>query len=171
MRTFTYRSAQSGALFAGIILAIAAETLVLHFLLAARHPIVGWTLTLSSLAAMAWLAADYRALGRGAVGVADDVLDLRVGRRFAVQLPVTTVATATRPTWRDLPTRGTPAAAGYLNLTRPADPNVLLTLGAPTMVKLPGGLRRSATRIALHLDAPDDFIAALRSSGVREHLA
>lgn len=164
MKSFSYRSARSAPLVAGLGLVIAIETVVLHLWLASRHPIIGWTLTVSSLAAIAWLVADYRALGRGAVQLTDEQLDLRVGRRFAVSVPTTTVSSALRPTWRDLPNPGTPQAAGYLNLTKPATPNVLLILSAPLEVRLPGGLRRSATSFALCLDEPDAFLAAIRPS-------
>jgi hypothetical protein len=164
MKTFTYRSARSGALLAGFGLAIAVETLVLHLWLVARHPIVAWTLTAGSVATLAWLVADYRSFGRGVVRLSEDLLELRVGLRFAASVPTSAVMMATRPTWRDLPTRGTPAAAGYLNLMKPGTPNVLLTLAVPTTVRLPGGLRRSALRLGLRLDAPDDFLAALHDS-------
>lgn len=166
MKSFAYRSARSGPLVAGLGLVIAIETLVLHLWLASRHPIIAWTLTVSSLAAIAWLAADYRALGRGAVRLGDDLLDLRVGRRFAFSVPTTAIASALRPTWKDLPSPGTPAAAGYLNLTKPATPNVLLILSAPVDVRLPGGLRRSAIRFALCLDEPDAFLAAIHPTPV-----
>jgi len=166
METFTYRSARSGALLAGFGLAIAIETLVLHLWLVARHPIVAWTLTAGSVAALAWLVADYRSLGRGVVRLSDDLLDIRVGLRFAASVPTSAVATATRPTWRDLPTPGTPATVGYVNLMKPATPNVLLTLAVPATVRLPGGLRRSARRLGLRLDSPDDFLAALHAPAV-----
>lgn len=166
MKSFSYRSARSAPLVAGLGLVIAIETVVLHLWLASRHPIIAWTLTVSSLAAIAWLVADYRALGRGTVQLGDDLLDLRVGRRFAVSVPTNAVSSALRPTWRDLPSPGTPAAAGYLNLTKPATPNVLLILSSPMDVRLPGGLRRSATRFALCLDEPDAFLSAMHPTPI-----
>lgn len=166
MRSFSYRSARSGSLAAGLGLVIAIETLVLHLWLSSRHPIIAWTLTSSSLAAIAWLVADYRALGRGAVQLGDERLDLRVGRRFAVSVPTTAIANALRPTWRDLPNPGSPQAAGYLNLTKPAAPNVLLILSTAIEVRLPGGLRRSATSFGLCLDDPDAFLAAIHPTPV-----
>lgn len=161
MTTFTYRSAQSGALLGGIVLALAVETVVLHLLVTPRHPIIGWLLTSSSLGVIVWLVADYRALGRGVVRIVGDTIDLRIGRRFNVQVPIATVTSSIRPTWRDVPMRGTPAAEGYLNLMKPAGPNVLLMLSAPVDVKLPGGMHRAATKLGLCLDAPDEFLAAL----------
>jgi len=44
---------------------------------------------------------------------------------------------------------------------KPATPNVLVTLAAPAMVRLPGGLARPARRLGLRLDDPVGFIAAL----------
>jgi hypothetical protein len=161
MVAFTYRSARSGSLVGGLGLAIAVETVALHLWLAARHPIAAWALTAGSVAALAWLAADYRALGRGAVRLDGDSLDLRIGRRLALRLPRAAVAEVLRPTWRDLPTAGTPAAADYLNLTKPTTPNLLLTLAEPATVRLVGGLARRARRLGLRLDDPDAFIAAL----------
>jgi hypothetical protein len=148
---------------AGIALAITIETFVLHVLLFGRHPILAWALTSSSLSAIAWIIADYRALGRGAVQIEDQIIDLRIGRRFAMQVPTAAVVSAMRPSWRDVPVRGTTGAIGYLNLTKPAGPNILLTLAAPAMVRLPGGMRRSVTRLGVCLDAPDEFLAALHS--------
>lgn len=76
-------------------------------------------------------------------------------------LPRSDIAVAVRPGWRELPQAGTPAAAGYLNMMKPATPNVLLTLTAPARVRLPGGLSRSVCRLGLHLDEPELFLAAL----------
>lgn len=164
MQEFTYRSARSGSLLAGLGLAVLVEMTVLHLWLVGRHPVLAWTLTASSLLALLWLAADYRAVGRGAVRLGADVLDLQVGRRFAVRLSPAAVVTAVRPGWRDLPAAGTPAAAGYLNLMKPVSPNVLLTLAAPVEIRLPGGLRRSVQRLGLHLDEPEAFLALLGDS-------
>src|SRR5690242_1262839 len=115
VRVFTYRSARSGSLMAGIALALLVETVVLHYWLVAKHPLLAWVLTLVSLTTLAWLAADYVAMGRGAVRLDDRSLRLDIGRRFSVRLPREYVASAIQPAWRDLPEAGTPAAANYLN--------------------------------------------------------
>ncbi|HKG92146.1 MAG TPA: hypothetical protein VKA84_09655 [Gemmatimonadaceae bacterium] len=167
--TFTYRGARSGSLLAGLALAILVETVALHAWLRARHPLVAWALTLASLAAIAWLAADYRAMGRGAVRVTPDALDLRVGRRLALTLRPSDVATAARAGWRDVPEAGTPAAAEYVNPTKPAEPNVLLTLREPATVRLVAGVTRRVRRVGLHLDDPDGFLVAVRR--LREQLS
>jgi hypothetical protein len=43
---------------------------------------------------------------------------------------------------------------------KPATPNVLVTLVAPAMIRLPGGVLRPAQRLGLRLDDPAGFIAA-----------
>lgn len=166
MERFTYRSARSGSLLAGLVLVIMVETVVLHLWLVARLPVLAWVLTASSLGVLAWLVADYRAAGMGAVRLGRDVLELHIGRRFDVRLARTDVSSAVRPDWRDVPEAGTAAAAGYLNLMKPAEPNVILTLSAPTAIRLPGGFTRSAQRLGLHLDEPAAFLAAVNDTGM-----
>jgi hypothetical protein len=158
---FSYRSARSGSLLAGIILVLVSEGIGIHLWLYSRKPWLAWLLTASTLSAIAWLASDYRALGRGAVTVDDDQVHLTVGRRFSLSLPRAAIATALTPTWRDLPEPGMPAAADYINLMKQATPNVLLQVVDPTVIKLPAGRSRTVRRIALHLDDPAAFLAAL----------
>jgi hypothetical protein len=81
MQEFTYRSARSGSLVVGLGLAIAVEAAVLHLWLRPTHPVLAWSATLSSLSVVAWLWADYRALGRGAIRVGFDAVDVWVGTR------------------------------------------------------------------------------------------
>jgi hypothetical protein len=164
MREFTYRSARSGSLVAGLGLVIVVETTVLHLWLRTQHPVLAWTLTLSSLSALAWLATDYHGLGRGAIRVDRDAIDLRVGRRVSLRVPLQAVATVVRPSWRDVPAAGAPGSADYRNLMKPAAPNVLVTLAEPTTVRLLGAVARPVRRIGLRVDDPDGFIAACDSA-------
>ena len=112
--------------------------------------------------AIVWLVRDYRALGYGRVRLEPDTLTLSIGRRFNVRIPRASVARVMRPTYRDLPTPGTNQGRDYVNLTKPASPNVLLLLREPMSVKLMGRMRREVQRIALHLDAPDEFLSGMR---------
>jgi hypothetical protein len=159
--TFTYRSARSGSLLAGIGIALLAETLVLHLWLVSRHPLIALTMTAISVATLAWLAADYVAMGRGTIRMDGEVLVLDVGRRFALRVPRASLASVVQPDWRDIPEAGTPAASDYLNLMKPAPPNVLLTLAEPSRVRIAGGIRRTVRRIGLHVDEPQRLVEAL----------
>ncbi|HEY7236752.1 MAG TPA: hypothetical protein VH539_21510 [Gemmatimonadaceae bacterium] len=163
---FTYRSARSGAITGAICAVVVIESVAVHFAVAAYHPRVAWTLTLTSLYALVWLVRDYRALGSGAVRVADDSLRLRIGRRFDISIPLASVARTLRPTFRDLPTPGTTQGRDFLNLTKPAAPNVLIVLDRIRRVRLMAGLHRDVQRVALKLDDPDGFLRAAEARRV-----
>jgi hypothetical protein len=147
---------------AAIVAAIGIETLALHFAIAARHPTVAWVLTLGSLFAVAWLVRDYIAMGTGAVVLSNGAVELEIGARFDISIPLRAIAGAFQPTFRDLPTPGSNQRRDYLNLTKPASPNVLIVLDAPRRVLLAPGLHRDVTRIAFRLDEGAAFLAALR---------
>jgi len=156
---FTYRSARSGAFVGGISAAILIETVAIHLLLVSTLPALAYVLTAFSLLAIAWLARDYVALGSGAVSVTDEMIRLTIGRRFDISVPRANVARASQPTFRDLPTPGTNQGRDYLNMTKPASPNVLIALKEPMRVRLPGGIHRMVKRFSLHLDDPTGFVA------------
>ncbi len=160
VQDFTYRSARSGGLLFGLGVALLVETAAFHLWLAESHPVVAWTLTIASIATLLWLAADYRAAGRGAVRLSADALDLRVGYRFAARIARGDIASVAQAGWRDVPALGTPMAEGYINLMKPSTPNILLTLAAPAQVRLPGGIHRPVRRIGLYLDEPHRFLSA-----------
>ena len=140
----------------GAVLVI--ESVAVHFAVAARHPRVAWALTLASVAALVWLVRDYLALGSGFIRLEHDALRLRVGRRFDISLPLARVTRSLKPTFRDLPTPGTNEGRDYLNLTKPATPNVLIVLDVPQRIRLSAGIHRDVRRVALKLDDPEGFL-------------
>jgi len=156
---FTLRSARSPALAIGLSIAIAVEALALHLLLATRHPGWAWTSTILSVSGAAWLLADDRAFRQARVTVTRDTLTLALGRRWNAALARTELASAAPVTWRTAP----PRAPDYRNLTRPVQPNVLLTWRAPVALRGPGGVRIRAQRLGLRVDDPAAFVAALAS--------
>lgn len=137
---------------------VVVETAALHLLLSRRVPVLAWLLTASSLAVLAWIVADDRALSRqDAVRVDDTYLHLDIGRRLQARLLRADVREVLRPTWRDLGGAG----PRPLNATKPAAPNVLLVLAGPRKVRIVGGIERLAERIALHVDEPEELFAIL----------
>jgi hypothetical protein len=140
---------------------IAIESAAVHFAVASRRPLLAWLLTLTSVLAVVWLVRDYLTLGAGAIRLGDDVLELTIGRRFAIAIPLATIERVSAPTFRDLPAPGTTQGRDYLNLTKPAAPNVLLVLREPQRVRLTAGVHRHARRIALRLDDAAGFLVAL----------
>jgi hypothetical protein len=158
---FSYRSARSAAITFTLVAVILIESAAVHFAVATRRPTLAWVLTLTSLVAALWLVRDYRAMGTGVVRLGDDALELTIGRRFAVVIPLAAIDRATTPTFRDLPAAGTTQGRDFLNLTKPTAPNVLLVLGATQRIRLAAGLYRDARRIAFRLDDGPRFLAAL----------
>ncbi len=136
------------------------ETVVLHLLLYRYSLLLALVVSLLSLSALAWLVADYLALSRLNTIITDECLILRVGRRARATVPRKLLMIAISPSWRDLPDL---PDRFYLNVTKPVEPNVLLTFSEPVIINLPGGLRRSIRILAVFVDAPEAFLAALRS--------
>jgi hypothetical protein len=158
---FSYREARSPAITTAFCAVIAIESLAVHFAVAVRHPLVAWTLSVTSLAAIGWLVRDYRVFGSGAVLLTDDLIRLRIGRRFDVTIPLARVARVLQPTFRDLPAPGTNQGRDYLNLTKPAAPNVLIVLDTTQRVRLTLGIHREVRRVALRLDDAVGFVRVL----------
>ncbi len=155
---FTYRRARSKAILVAIGMLLVVETGGFHaLLLTLGHPAAAWTLTTLSVAALVWLVSDYRAMGSAAIQVGPTGIDLRIGRRIAAVVPRSALDSVIAPTWRELQSPG----SGYLNGTKPATPNVLLTFREPVAVTLMGAVRRPVLRLGLHLDEPERFIAHL----------
>lgn len=161
MREFTYRSARSPSVTIAISVVVLIETVALHFLIAARHSLIAWPLTGLSLSAVLWIVRDYRALGTGSITLDEERLVLRIGRRFDVALPLAAIERVLRPTFRDLPMPGTNQGHDYLNLTKPAPPNVLIVLDEPRRVRLTAGINRSIKRLGLHVDDAAGLLRAV----------
>lgn len=160
---FSYRTARSTAITTAIIAVVLIESAAVHFAVAARHAATAWILTLFSVLAILWLVRDYVALGAGAVRVSADEIRLTIGRRFDLRVPLTAISRAIRPSFRDLPTPGTTQGRDFLNLTKPAAPNVLIALEDARRVRIAAGIARDVKRIALKLDDPGAFISAIET--------
>jgi len=156
---FTCRTARSVGLTVGLAALVALETAVVHLLLMRVRPLA-YSVSATSIAAIVWLVADYLEMGKIAVHLADSRIHLHVGRRARATIPLASVAKAFAPSWQDLGA----SAPRYLNITKPAAPNVLVVLREPQPVELLGGLRRPVQRIALHLDDPAAFLDAVGRS-------
>lgn len=159
-QTFTMESARSLPLTGALCGVIAIETAALHLLLWTRHPWLAWTLTTLSLWTVVWLIRDYRAIGARPVVLEADALLVRLGRRFQAKVPLNEIARAEAPSWQDVPAKGSP---GYLKLSGPASPNVLLTFGRAVEFSGSAGIRKSFTRVGLRLDQPAELLRALEA--------
>ena len=161
MLSFSHSQARSKAVLLTLGSLVVIETIVIHLLLMHYSWLLAIVVSLVSISALIWLVDDYEAMGRLHSEVTHDALLLRIGRRTAEKIPKHLLKSVCKPTWKDVPDEPDRL---YLNITKPAEPNKLLTFHKPVAIKLPGGLRKQVTRFALFVDEPDQFIGSLQDS-------
>jgi hypothetical protein len=139
-------------LYAGVLgFLIVVETAAAHIALAMWKPVIAWISTISSAYALVWLAGDAHAIRLYPVAIAGGTLRVTIGVRWRTAIPLADIAAVT-----EVHT----APEGALSLAVLA-PTVLITLRAPVEVVGLLGRRKRADRIALTIDDPRAFIAAV----------
>jgi hypothetical protein len=147
----------------GIVIVLVSEGVGIHLYLLQKNAYLAWAFALMNLSAVAWLLRDYIAMGKGAISIDDRLIHMRVGRRFAFDVPIDDIDSVSRPGWKDIPQTGMPEASDFINLMSQAMPNVLLKLKEPLTIMLPLKRKKHAGRIALHIDEPDAFMTSVSS--------
>jgi hypothetical protein len=156
--TFGYREAQSWTIAIAVTGILLVETTVLHLWIAPTVPLAAWLVSASSVATLLWFWRDELRYRGGAIVVSASHIDLQLGGRWRSRVERRLVQSVHRPSWQDLPAAGTAAAADYVNVTKPADPNLLITLSDAVPVRAFGLVTKNVRRIGVHLDAPDEFV-------------
>jgi hypothetical protein len=143
-------------LYAGVFgFLIVVETAAAHIALAMWKPVIAWISTISSVYALIWLVGDAQAIRLYPVAITGDTLRVTIGVRWRAAIRLADIASVTETT---------SVPAGALSLALVA-PTVLVTLRAPVEVVGLLGRRRRADRIALTIDDPRAFIAAVAGGG------
>jgi hypothetical protein len=151
---FTMRSS-GWILFAGVLgFVIAVETAGLHIILDMWKPWLAWVSTISSAYALLWLVGDAQMIRLYPVALTGDALRVVIGIRWRVTIPLAEITEVSE--MRTVP-------RGALNLAL-IEPTVLVTLRAPIEVVGLLGIRRRADRIALTIDEPAAFLAAVTAA-------
>jgi hypothetical protein len=151
-------------LYAGVLsFLVVVETAAAHLALAMWKPVIAWISTISSAYALIWLAGDAQAIRLYPVAIAGDTLRLTIGMRWRTAIPLADIASVTE-------IHSVPDGALSLALLVPT---VLVTLRAPVEVIGLLGRRRRADRIALTIDDPKAFLAAVAPgrAGLDRHTA
>jgi len=142
-------------LFAGVLSSlIVAETAAAHIALSMWKPWVAWVSTISSAYAVLWFAGDAQLIRLYPVAITGGALQIVVGIRWRVAIPLADIVSVTE-------SRSVPDGALSLALL---EPTVLVTLRAPVEVVGLFGHRRRADRIALTIDEPAAFRAAVAAA-------
>ena len=142
-----------GTILVCICVLIIAEGIGMHLLLARWSTIAAWAWTTLDLWAMLWLLGDYQGLKLRRSVLTDDALHIRLGLRWNVTIPLTSIASIED---------GTREGRDVLKVAMLEDARVLIALDAPVVVKGLAGLRKTITAIAL-LPDDDETLDAVRA--------
>ena len=146
------RGAQPNVLMIGIGMATVVEAIALHLVLAPRHPWLAYALEALGVLTFAQLWWLFRSLASGSVTVTEETVVIHAGRMARVTIPRALIADVVKAEWKDLPQKGTPEAAGHVNVTGPTEPALVFTLREPVSVRIMGLVTKSANRVAVFVD-------------------
>lgn len=130
---------------------IVLETFVAHLLLARVSDVAAWISTGCSAYALLWLVGDAHALRLGRVRIERDDVVIEVARRWAAVVPRRTIVAVRE---------AAAVAEGAIDLAIEV-PTVEIELSAPVTARGTFGRTRTGTRVALTIDDPAGFVAAL----------
>lgn len=164
-----HRTSGWGAVVAALALAVAAEAVAVHALVARWSAGGAWVLTALSAYGLLWLVADWRATRHRPLLLAGGRLWLRAGLRWTAEVPLARVAEVHRVSrWRGdaadaAGAGGAGAAAPEDRLDLPVVGGVDLVLGfdRPVEVHGPFGVRRAVRRVGVAADEPEALLRAL----------
>lgn len=157
--TFHERSGW-GSVLIGIFVLIAAEGIGMHLLLGMWSPYAAWTWTFFDVWAAIWLLGDYNALRLRRTTIDGDALRLRFGLRWAVDVPLASIASiesiSDESQWK---------RRDVLKVAILDEPKFLVVLREPIVARGLAGFRKEIRALAL---LPDDesLIAALHERAV-----
>lgn len=136
-----------------LLLAIVAETVPVHMLLARVHPALAWAATVLGIWGALWVVGDLRALQLVPPRIDGRTLRIRFGLRWRLDVPLDAIAGITRP--------GPGAPAADLRLALPGARCTRIELRAPRTALGPYGIRRDVRTIDLGVDEGDALAARL----------
>jgi hypothetical protein len=144
--------------FGGVLLMLGivavSEGVAVHLLLAQYAPRAAWLHLAINAYGLLWLVAAHQAARLRPVLVTADTLLVRASLFWTAAVPRAAIASVTDVV-------EAPLGPGVLKAALGTPPVLLVTLSAPVEARGLMGLRRSVTRIALHVDDPAGLRAAL----------
>lgn len=156
---FTYhRRVAYGAIVGAMVVATAAESIAVHFLVAPHSAIIAWALTISSLYLVLLFVADYRASVLRPIVLDEGHLILRAGIRRSARLPLNAIIGI------ESVKRGhrVEDVKDMVSFALIGEPRLILRLARPIEVKGLLGVRRIAGSIGLAVDDEHAFTQSLR---------
>lgn len=148
------------AILGALLLALAAETAVVHLVVAHYAEPLAWVLTALGIYSGMWLVGDLHAARHNPILLAGDTLHLRAGLRWQADVPLSRV----RSLRREAPSGGA-HDTGAVNFVLFGSPDLWLELDGPVVVQGPFGIRRRTSVVGVGVDDPQRFAAALEERG------
>jgi len=153
-----HRAGAYPAVLVGLLFAVVAELLALHLLISTLwSPVAAWALTALSAYSALWLLGDYRAMVLRPLRLDGRGLEVRIGLRWHLHVPLDAIAAvhpvaATEPWPRD---------RRSLRATVLAPPRLRIELARPLTALGPYGIRKQVERIGLAVDDGERFARQL----------
>jgi hypothetical protein len=146
--------------YAGILYALVGvvmvETFVLDLVVRIRHPFAANVLLAFDVFGVVWLFGFARAVQLRPIVLTRDLLQLRMGLQWAVDVARENIATIEYGRISQ-PPKGTP---GYVRIG--SSPNAMITLREPVLAHGPYGFARSVQLIGVHVDDVREFEQSMR---------
>jgi hypothetical protein len=133
------------------------ELLVVHLFLSLVWPTVAWVLTIATATSLVWLLRFITSFKRCPHALESDRLRLRMGSLRTIDIPLANIV-GVRSHWPS----GAEKSAASANLVPLAFPNRLIDFSPPV-----AGRRGPLSAVAIRIDDPGSFDAALAARGVK----
>ena len=137
----------------------AIEIVPLHLFITRWSTRAAWVVTAIGIYSVIWLIGHFRAVTMRRCEVAPDGVTIRVGLRCEAVIAPANVASVTLLDWK---AAGALAKAVY-QPGRPQPSNVLVTLRAPARITAVLGMTKTVESLALRLEDPAGFVAAVEA--------
>jgi hypothetical protein len=159
--TFSYhRASNMAAVVAALVGISAVEIPVAHILLANWSDAAAWIATALGIFGVVWGLGAYQSMRMRPTVVTADTLVLRLGVLAQARIPMRNVARVERARFP----YPDPKAPDYLLMAPMGDPMWLITTSDPMVVERIYGRRRTARRVGVIVDRPEEFERTLREA-------
>jgi hypothetical protein len=159
VRSFSYhRTGGYGAVVFLVIMISAVEIVSVHLLVARFSTTAAWVLTGLGLYAVLWILGDFQAVRLRPLIVDDEVLRVRLGLRWSLDIPFKLIDSV-RPVTNPPPPK---RSAGHLQVALLTRPQILLDLREPLKAVGPYGLEKDVRTVAIAVDDLQGLRLALR---------
>ena len=159
MRFTAARTSMFGAFAIGISVVTILESPIVHVLLHRKPWWVHGLVVVVNVATLVWVLRERRRMRDAAHTLDADALAISLPGKWRGAIPVALIASVRRIA----PAPGTTRPRGTLRVTPLDMPNVELALRAPATLQGSFGIERSAARVQLFVDEPDQLVEAIKA--------